>query len=45
VPVLALTAHALQEYPDRAMAAGCDGCLSEPVRTQALPEAVAAALL
>ena len=26
-PVLALTAHALQEYRDQALAAGCDGYL------------------
>lgn len=44
VPVIALTAHALQEYRDQAMAAGCDGYLSKPVRMQALLEAVAAAL-
>ena len=44
VPVLALTAHALQEYRDQAIAAGCDGYLSKPVRMQALLEAVAAAL-
>jgi len=44
VPVLALTAHALQEYRDQALAAGCDGYLSKPVRMQALLEAVAAAL-
>jgi CheY-like chemotaxis protein len=44
VPVLALTAHALQEYRDQAIAAGCDGYLSKPVRMQPLLEAVAAAL-
>jgi two-component system sensor histidine kinase/response regulator len=44
VPVLALTAHALQEYRDQAIAAGCDGYLSKPVRMQSLLEAVAAAL-
>jgi len=44
VPVLALTAHALQEYRDQAIAAGCDGYLSKPVRMQSLLEAVAAVL-
>jgi PAS domain S-box-containing protein len=43
-PVLALTAHALQEYRDQALAAGCDGYIAKPVRMQALLDAVAGAL-
>ena len=43
-PVLALTAHALQEYRDQALAAGCDGYIAKPVRMQALLDAVASAL-
>jgi CheY-like chemotaxis protein len=44
VPILALTAHALQEYRERCLAAGCSGYLSKPIRMQALLDAVAAAL-
>jgi len=44
IPVLALTAHARQAYRDQALAAGCDGYLSKPVRMQSLLEAVATAL-
>ena len=41
-PVLALTAHALQEYRDQALAAGCDGYIAKPVRMQALLDVVSA---
>lgn len=44
VPILALTAHALQEYRDRCLAAGCTGYLSKPIRLPLLLEAVASAL-
>ena len=44
VPILALTAHALQEYRERCLAAGCSGYLSKPMRMQSLLDAVAAAL-
>ena len=44
VPIVALTAHALQEYRERCIAAGCSGYLSKPVRMQPLLDAVAAAL-
>jgi len=44
-PVLALTAHALQEYRDQALEAGCDGYIAKPVRMQALLDAVAGALV
>lgn len=43
-PILALTAHALQEYRDQALVAGCDGYIAKPVRMQALLDAVARAL-
>ena len=44
VPIIALTAHALQEYRGRCLAAGCTGYLSKPVRMQGLLEAVVTAL-
>jgi CheY-like chemotaxis protein len=44
VPILSLTAHALQEYRERCLAAGCSGYLSKPIRMQSLLDAVAAAL-
>jgi signal transduction histidine kinase/ActR/RegA family two-component response regulator len=45
VPILALTAHALQEYRERCLAAGCSGYLSKPIRMQALLDAVVGALV
>lgn len=44
VPVLALTAHALQEYRGRCLAAGCTGYLTKPVRMHTLLDAVGSAL-
>ncbi len=44
VPVLALTAHALDEYRDRCLAAGCTGYLAKPVRMVALLDAIDDAL-
>ena len=44
VPVLALTAHALQEYRERCLDAGCTGYLAKPVRMAALLDAIAAVL-
>lgn len=44
VPILALTAHAVQGYRDRCLSAGCSGYLSKPIRKHALLDAVADAL-
>jgi len=45
VPILALTAHAVDGYRDRCLQAGCTGFLAKPVRKPALLEAVHGALL
>lgn len=44
VPILALTAHAVQGYRERCLSAGCSGYLSKPIRRQALLHAVGTAL-
>lgn len=44
VPILALTAHAVQGYRERCLSAGCTGYLSKPIRKHALLDAVASAL-
>jgi PAS domain S-box-containing protein len=44
VPILALTAHAMQEYRARCLAAGCTAYLSKPFRPKELLESVAATL-
>lgn len=44
VPILVLTAHAIQGYRERCLAAGCTGYLTKPIRREGLIEAVAAAL-
>ncbi len=41
--IIALTAHALPEYEERALAAGANGTLIKPVRKEQLLETVAAA--
>ena len=45
IPILAVTAHAVQEYRTRCLEAGCTGYLAKPVRPRALVDAVAAALV
>lgn len=44
VPVLAITAHAIAQYRDQCLAAGCTGYLAKPVRLRTLLDAVAEAL-
>ena len=41
IPVLAVTAHAMQGDRDRAMAAGCDGFLSKPIDEETFVNEVA----
>jgi CheY-like chemotaxis protein len=45
VPVIALTAFAMEGDEDRAMAAGCDGYITKPIDTRALPGEVERVLL
>ncbi len=44
VPVIALTAHALKEFQERCLAAGCTGYLTKPIRMAELLDAVGTAL-
>lgn len=44
IPVLALTALAMESDKTRILAAGCDGYITKPVRYQELMDAVSAAL-
>ncbi len=41
VPILALTAHALQEHRQRSKDAGCTGFLTKPIKKRVLFEAIA----
>ncbi|MBF0320839.1 MAG: CHASE domain-containing protein [Nitrospirae bacterium] len=40
-PILALTAHALKEYVDKSLEAGCDGHLTKPIKKAVLMDAIA----
>jgi CheY-like chemotaxis protein len=37
ITIVALTAHAMADERERAMAAGCDGYITKPVDTRVLP--------
>ena len=41
VPIVALTAHALQEHRQRSQEAGCSGFLTKPIKKKVLYEAIA----
>ena len=40
IPVLAITANAMPRERDRALDAGCDGYITKPIDTRALPNQV-----
>jgi len=44
IVVLAVTSYAMKGDRERALGAGCDGYLSKPIDTRAMPKLVAAAL-
>jgi CheY-like chemotaxis protein len=40
IPIVALTAHAMSDERDRALAAGCDGYIVKPIDTRTFPDQV-----
>ena len=40
IPVVAVTAHAMKEDRERALAAGCDGYVAKPIDTRTLAAAI-----
>ena len=41
IPIVALTAHAMSDERDRALAAGCDGYIVKPISVKGLLETLA----
>jgi CheY-like chemotaxis protein len=44
IPIVAVTSYAMKGDEDRARAAGCDGYITKPVDTRALPDVIRAFL-
>ncbi len=40
IPIVALTAHAMSDERDRALAAGCNGYIVKPIDTRAFPDQI-----
>jgi two-component system cell cycle response regulator DivK len=44
IPIVALTAHAMDEHRQRALAAGCDGYIAKPINTRTFVDELEAVL-